>query len=191
MQAMQAAHTRVDTPLGPYALTATARGLARVAPADARCRAPQEAGSGDGRARAHLEAAAAALRDYFAGARRDFDDLTLAPEGGAFERLVRQALREIPFGRTRSYGELARGIGRPGAARAVGLANARNPLALVVPCHRVIGSDGSLTGYAGGLWRKRWLLAHEGARSLLLLSVPGAARGDARAARSAPRAALR
>jgi methylated-DNA-[protein]-cysteine S-methyltransferase len=101
------------------------------------------------------------LEEYFAGERRTFD-LPLRPQGTAFQRRVWEALVEIPYGRTSSYGELARRIDNPGAARAVGLANNRNPLSIVVPCHRVIGADGSLTGYGGGLERKRWLLEHEG-----------------------------
>jgi methylated-DNA-[protein]-cysteine S-methyltransferase len=100
------------------------------------------------------------LAEYFAGARASFD-LPLAPEGTAFQRRVWDALRAIPFGETIPYAELARRIGRPGSARAVGHANARNPLSVVVPCHRVVGSDGKLTGYAGGEARKAWLLDHE------------------------------
>jgi len=100
------------------------------------------------------------VNEYAKGARRDFD-LELAPEGPDFHRMVWQALRAIPFGATTSYGELARRIGHPGAARAVGAANGANPIGLIVPCHRVIGADGSLTGYAGGLPLKRKLLEHE------------------------------
>jgi methylated-DNA-[protein]-cysteine S-methyltransferase len=97
------------------------------------------------------------LEEYFAGERVAFD-LPLAASGTRFEQAVWAALSEIPYGETRSYGEMARTIGRPDRARAVGVANARNPIAIVVPCHRVIGSDGSLTGYGGGLERKRALL---------------------------------
>lgn len=100
------------------------------------------------------------LRAYFDGRLTAFD-LPLAPQGTAFQLTVWQALRAIPFGRTISYGELARRIGRPQASRAVGHSNARNPIAIIVPCHRVIGADRSLTGYAGGLERKRALLMHE------------------------------
>jgi methylated-DNA-[protein]-cysteine S-methyltransferase len=100
------------------------------------------------------------LGQYFAGERAVFD-LPLRRQGTDFRREVWEALRLIPLGQTRSYGELAASIGRPGAARAVGLANGRNPFAIVVPCHRLIGSNGSLVGYGGGLERKRWLLAHE------------------------------
>jgi len=100
------------------------------------------------------------LSEYFAGERSEFD-LPLAAEGTAFQRKVWTALCTIPYGETLSYGELARRIGQPSAARAVGLANGSNPLPIVVPCHRVIGADGSLTGFGGGIERKRWLLAHE------------------------------
>jgi O-6-methylguanine DNA methyltransferase len=89
------------------------------------------------------------------------DELPLDLHGGDFERRVWRALLEIPAGETRSYGAIARALGHPGAARAVGMANGANPIAIVVPCHRVIGSSGSLTGYGGGLDRKAWLLDHE------------------------------
>ena len=103
----------------------------------------------------------AALRSYFAGDLTALDTLPIVIEGTAFQRAVWTALRTIPLGETLSYGALARRMGRPSAVRAVGLANGANPIAIVLPCHRVIGSDGSLTGYGGGLDRKRWLLAHE------------------------------
>lgn len=107
-----------------------------------------------------LAGPAAQLAEYFAGDRVAFD-LPLSPVGTAFQRKVWLALREIQYGRTTTYGELAAGIGQPTASRAVGLANGRNPLAVIVPCHRVIGRDGTLTGFGGGLDRKRWLLEHE------------------------------
>ncbi len=97
------------------------------------------------------------LDEYFAGSRREFE-LEFELYGNAFERRVWQALCEIPYGETVSYGEVARAIGAPDAPRAVGLANGRNPIAVIVPCHRVIGANGSLTGYGGGLERKRRLL---------------------------------
>ncbi len=100
------------------------------------------------------------LRAYFAGTLRRFE-LELASEGSSFQRSVWRALLEIPFGHTESYGVLARRIGNANASRAVGLANGKNPIGIVVPCHRVVGADGSLTGYGGGLERKQWLLAHE------------------------------
>jgi methylated-DNA-[protein]-cysteine S-methyltransferase len=102
------------------------------------------------------------LSEYFAGERTTFD-FPLALAGNAFEQRVWEALRAIPYGTTITYGELAARLGAPGAARAVGAANGRNPIAIVVPCHRVIGARGKLTGYGGGLERKRALLAHEGA----------------------------
>ena len=108
----------------------------------------------------------AQMQAYFAGELRDFE-LPLAPEGTPFQQRVWRALRDIPYGETISYGELARRIGQPKASRAVGLANGQNPIGIVVPCHRVIGADGSLTGYGGGLERKRWLLAHESKGSLI------------------------
>lgn len=101
------------------------------------------------------------LEEYFAGKRQEFG-LALAPAGTPFERSVWDELRKIPFGETRSYGEIAHALGRPGASRAVGRANGANPLPIVVPCHRVIGSDGSLTGFGGGLDAKSRLLELEG-----------------------------
>lgn len=100
------------------------------------------------------------LEAYFQGRRRSFD-LPLAPQGTAFQREAWEALRRIPYGETRSYGEQAQSIDRPRAVRAVGAANGANPISIVVPCHRVIGRDGSLTGYGGGVERKAWLLAFE------------------------------
>jgi methylated-DNA-[protein]-cysteine S-methyltransferase len=104
----------------------------------------------------------AAIRDYFDGAIDAIDRIRTATAGTAFQRAVWAALRTIPAGSTWSYGGLAERIGRPSARRAVGLANGANPIAIVVPCHRVIGADGSLTGYGGGMSRKEWLLRHEG-----------------------------
>ncbi|HEX4493600.1 MAG TPA: methylated-DNA--[protein]-cysteine S-methyltransferase [Acidimicrobiia bacterium] len=102
------------------------------------------------------------LDEYFAGTRREFD-VPLAPQGTPFQLAVWDALRTIPYGETTSYGEIARSVGRPNAVRAVGQANGRNPIAIIVPCHRVIGSDRSLTGYGGGMDRKRYLLGLENA----------------------------
>lgn len=141
-----------DTPIGCLELEACAQGLTRIRfletptePIDARGELP------------HLEQAALQLGEYFEGRRRDFD-LPLAPEGTAFQRLVWAQLLRVPAGFTRSYGDIARRLGKPTAARAVGLANHRNPLPIVVPCHRVVGANGSLTGYSGGLDKKRALL---------------------------------
>jgi len=102
-----------------------------------------------------------AIRRYFAGELEAIEGLPVETGGTPFQRDVWRALRKIPCGSTVSYGQLARSIGRPRAVRAVGLANGANPVGVVVPCHRVIGADGSLTGYGGGIDRKRWLLAHE------------------------------
>ena len=111
-------------------------------------------GAGDDGAKRHLG-------DYFAGELEAPERIAVRTEGSAFQRRVWAALREIPPGETRSYGQIATAIGTPTATRAVGLANGANPVAIVVPCHRVIGADGSLTGYGGGLSRKSWLLRHE------------------------------
>ncbi len=105
----------------------------------------------------------AVLDDYFLGDYSAFDGVKVILRGTDFQKQVWRALRTIPAGTTLSYGDLARQIGRPGAVRALGYANSLNPIALVLPCHRVVGKDGSLTGYAGGLDRKAWLLRHEGA----------------------------
>jgi methylated-DNA-[protein]-cysteine S-methyltransferase len=110
---------------------------------------------------AALRTVRAQLLEYFAGARKTFD-LALAPAGTPFQQRVWSALCEIPFGTTRSYGDVARRIGAPSAVRAVGAANGRNPLPIVIPCHRVIGSNGKMTGFGGGLPVKQFLLVHEG-----------------------------
>jgi methylated-DNA-[protein]-cysteine S-methyltransferase len=107
------------------------------------------------------EAVRKAVVSYFGGDLSAFDGVEVRTGGTAFQRSVWKALRDIPAGETRSYGQLAAAIGAPTAVRAVGLANGANPVGVIVPCHRVIGSGGKLTGYAGGLERKRWLLAHE------------------------------
>jgi len=107
------------------------------------------------------EEAARQISEYFAGTRQEFD-LPVQLSGTEFQRQVWQELRSISFGQTVSYGDLARAIGKPSAVRAVGAANGDNPVSIIVPCHRVIGSDGGLTGYGGGLPRKQWLLKHEG-----------------------------
>ena len=108
-----------------------------------------------------LQEAHRQLDAFFAGKLKDFD-LPLKPTGTPFQRTVWDQLIRIPFGQTISYGELAKRIGQPTASRAVGLANGSNPISIVIPCHRVIGANGSLTGYGGGIDRKKWLLEHEG-----------------------------
>ncbi len=150
-------HTTITTPLGTMAATFSGPALTVLAFVDAPGTIP-DTRSGD--APASLAALCAALDDYFAGRGAHFD-VPLAPAGTAFQQAVWTALRDIPYGATASYAEIARRIGRPRAVRAVGAANARNPIAIVVPCHRVIGADGALTGYAGGLERKRALLELE------------------------------
>lgn len=107
-----------------------------------------------------LKRVSAQLDEYFEGRRERFD-VPLAPRGTAFQTSVWAVLQRIPFGVTWSYAQVARALGTPKAVRAVGAANGRNPISVIIPCHRVIGADGSLTGYGGGLPRKRWLLAHE------------------------------
>jgi methylated-DNA-[protein]-cysteine S-methyltransferase len=116
---------------------------------------------GEPRARRRVPELRAALSKYFDGDLAVLDTLAVELNGSDFQKTVWQALRRIPCGSTISYAELARRIGEPAAVRAVGAANGANPVAVIVPCHRVIGSDGSLTGYGGGLERKRWLLVHE------------------------------
>jgi methylated-DNA-[protein]-cysteine S-methyltransferase len=100
------------------------------------------------------------IAEYFEGKRQEFF-LNLDPHGTKFQRLVWRQLEKIPFGKLVSYAEIASVIGKPKACRAVGSANGKNPIAIIIPCHRVIGSDGGLTGYGGGLWRKAWLIEHE------------------------------
>lgn len=143
--------TTTDSPVGPLLLTSDGRALTRVL-FDADPDPDWSAQPCD-----LLDRAVEQLREYFAGERTEFD-LPLAPDGTPFQRRVWEALRTIPYAETISYRQLADRVGNPSASRAVGLANGRNPISLVVPCHRVIGADGSLTGYGGGLDRKRTLL---------------------------------
>ena len=163
------AFTRVETPIGTLTLAASDTGLREVwfdgqAPSGAdEASEVSEAGGQVQAAQARhrlLEAAAAQLREYFAGTRTAFH-LPLDLRGPSFHRKAWLALAAIPYGRTVSYGEQARRIGYPGAARAVGAANSRNPVPVILPCHRVIGANGSLTGFGGGLDTKRRLLEHE------------------------------
>ena len=151
--------TEHDSPLGPLRIESDGRALTRIVlPIEAH---PSDPAGERVRDPGPFTAARAQLAAYFAGTRRTFD-LPLAPRGTPFQLAVWQEMRKIPWGRTMSYGELARRIGRPSACRAVGAANGRNPLPIVIPCHRVIGADGSLTGFGGGLAAKQWLLALEG-----------------------------
>jgi methylated-DNA-[protein]-cysteine S-methyltransferase len=151
-------YTHLESPVGRLLLTGDAAGLRLIRfPSE---RSAGEPGPGWRRDDAGLAEAVRQLRAYFAGELFDFD-LPLAPEGTAFQLSVWRALRRIAYGATVSYGEVARAIGRPGASRAVGAANGANPLPIVVPCHRVIGSTGKLTGFGGGLDTKAALLALE------------------------------
>jgi methylated-DNA-[protein]-cysteine S-methyltransferase len=152
--------TTVESPIGELTLASDGEALTGLYMTDQRHRPELPAADGDDDA--VLAAAREQLAEYFAGERREFD-LPLKPAGTPFQRAVWEALRDIPYGETAGYGELANRLGRPGAARAVGLANGRNPIAIVVPCHRVIGAAGALTGYGGGLERKRYLLELESA----------------------------
>ncbi|HST44998.1 MAG TPA: methylated-DNA--[protein]-cysteine S-methyltransferase [Luteimonas sp.] len=156
--------TTLDTPIGPLFLAASDAGLHRIEFALPRYPVARDPQWRDGD-HPVLARAVVQLRDYFAGTRRTFD-LPLAPSGTPFQRQVWDALSTIGFGQTWSYVQLARAIGRPAASRAVGAANGRNPLPIVVPCHRVIGAGGALTGFAGGLPTKEYLLHLEGALPL-------------------------
>lgn len=153
------AQARIDTPLGPARLAATARGLAGLW-FDGQAHHPGPLDAPEDPTQPHLARAIAELARYWHDGRTRFM-VPLDPGGTPFQQAVWQALRELPPGGTASYGEIAMRLGRPQAARAVGAAVGRNPLSIVVPCHRVLGRDGALTGYAGGLERKRALLALE------------------------------
>ncbi|HEY9426167.1 MAG TPA: methylated-DNA--[protein]-cysteine S-methyltransferase [Gemmatimonadaceae bacterium] len=164
---MTTAYLTIPSPVGELLLTATDEGLTRVwfeenrhgGPRSAEWRRADEVG---GAAERILRSASEQLGAYFAGNLTSFD-IPLAASGTPFQERVWKALRDIPFGHTTSYGEIAVRMGEPKAVRAVGAANGRNPIAIVVPCHRVIGARGDLTGFGGGIERKRWLLEHEGA----------------------------
>jgi methylated-DNA-[protein]-cysteine S-methyltransferase len=142
----------IDSPLGPVRIFATEFGISAIHLAIKTTSADKPS--------ALTNKAARQLLQYFAGGLTQFD-LPLAATGTAFQQQVWQALRQLPFGQTCSYAAIARKIANPKAVRAVGAANGKNPIAIVVPCHRVIGANGSLTGYAGGLDNKAWLLRHE------------------------------
>ncbi len=153
---MSAVHTTVDSPLGELTLVADGEALTGLYFARQWYR-PDPATFGSRAVVPVLAAAAEQLTGYFTGDRTAFD-LPLAPRGDAFQRRVWDLVARIPYGRTRTYGTLARQLGDPALAQRVGGAVGRNPLAIIVPCHRVVGADGRLTGYAGGLDRKRRLL---------------------------------
>ncbi|CCH54876.1 methylated-DNA/protein-cysteinemethyltransferase [Fibrisoma limi BUZ 3] len=146
----------MNSPLGPVRITGDDLGVAAISCVDVTFPDPMPDVPDP------LQGAVTQLEEYFAGTRQTFN-FALNPAGTAFQQKVWQALLDVPFGTTLSYLALTRRIGDEKAIRAVAAANGKNPLWIVVPCHRIIGSDGSLTGYAGGLWRKQWLLTHEGA----------------------------
>ena len=161
----QLAHALIDSPVGVLTLVETGGGLAGLYLADQR-HLPGTAGFGP-RDDTALPGLQEQLGAYFAGDLHDFD-VTLSTTGTPFQQQVWAALRDVAYGTTCTYADLAVAIGRPTAVRAVGAANGRNPVSIVVPCHRVVGSGGALTGYAGGLERKHFLLQHELQHSALL-----------------------
>ncbi len=172
---MRTIFIRFRSPLGELVLTASDTALTGVQFPTSRHGPPlheveRRAGGeddGHGPASALLARARHQLDEYFARTRTTFD-LPLDPPGTTFQQQVWDLLRTIPYGTTTSYGELARRLGDPRATRAVGAANGKNPIPIIVPCHRVVGARGELTGFGGGLDRKRWLLEHEGALMTLL-----------------------
>lgn len=154
-------HSIMDSPIGPLTIVERDGGLAAIyMVGHAHAPAPESLGE---RVDDALPEATRQLGEFFAGERTEFD-LPLNAVGTEFQRKVWAALAEIPYGETRTYGEIAVELARPSASRAVGAAVGRNPISIVVPCHRVVGSDGRITGYAGGVERKEYLLALEGAQ---------------------------
>jgi methylated-DNA-[protein]-cysteine S-methyltransferase len=154
----QTFYTLLESPIGALMLSGDASGLRGVHICNQKHAPKIESHWID--SESPFQNAIEQLQEYFAGDRTDFD-LELNPVGTDFQQRVWQELCTIPFGKTCGYGDLAMAIGKPNAARAVGMANGRNPLSIIVPCHRVIGANGSLTGYGGGLPAKEWLLRHE------------------------------
>jgi methylated-DNA-[protein]-cysteine S-methyltransferase len=155
-------YARFESPLGPVVAVADEHGLTHIDFVGAKYEQKVTSDWVEDPAYPPLRDCGKQLAEYFAGRRRSFD-LPLAPEGTPFQRSVWREIARVPYGETISYAELATRAGAPGQARAAGAATGRNPLGVVVPCHRIMGSDGSLTGYAGGLERKRGLLDLEGA----------------------------
>lgn len=149
---MSSDYFTMHSPLGPIEICAVGRGIRSIRFVDVP--------SHPNRSSALLTLAATQLGEYFEGRRQRFE-LPLCAQGTAFQQQVWQALTNTGYGEKSSYRDIAEKIGKPSACRAVGAANSKNPLAIVVPCHRIIGANGALTGYAGGLERKAWLLAHE------------------------------
>jgi methylated-DNA-[protein]-cysteine S-methyltransferase len=161
MTPIDSIHAQIESPLGTLIVASDGEALTSVRFAEHAHMAPLSARSRRDAQAAPLAEAARQFAAYFANELSSFT-LPLAPRGSEFQRKVWAALAEIPFGASSTYGALARRLGAPNHSRAVGHANARNPLSILVPCHRVVGASGALTGYAGGVWRKRWLLEHEG-----------------------------
>lgn len=153
MMKMYSSKFNFSTPLGIAVVEGSKNGISRIFFSD-------DATISSEKVPEELQQAVTQLKEYFSGKRSNFQ-LKLNPAGTKFQQKVWKLLQEIPFGETVSYIEIANRLGDPKSIRAAASANGRNPLWIVVPCHRVIGSDGSLTGYAGGLWRKKWLLEHE------------------------------
>jgi methylated-DNA-[protein]-cysteine S-methyltransferase len=151
----------VDSPIGQLLLTSDGESLTGLYMGTPSKSPPLDSDWAEKPNAAPLSEVARQLEQYFAGKRKVFD-LPLKMEGTEFQKRVWRQLTKIPFGETWSYGQLAKRLDNPNASRAVGLANGRNPIAVIVPCHRVIGADGSLTGFGGGIPRKQWLLSHEG-----------------------------
>lgn len=150
---MQTSFAYYDSPIGLIEIGGTSEGVTSLFFVEERRRGAVS--------NAVCDEAVKQMAEYFEGSRHEFD-VPIALRGTEFQREVWQGLRSITYGQTVSYGDLARSIGKPSAVRAVGSANGDNPISIIVPCHRVIGSDGGLTGYGGGLERKEWLLKHEG-----------------------------
>ncbi len=150
---METFTTNYDSPIGTIGITATSEEIIELSFVEQSL--PVSADIPE-----DLKACVKQIDEYFQGLRTKFS-LNLKPKGTAFQQRVWRQLEKIPFGKAVSYGEIARSIGRPTACRAVGNANGRNPIPIIIPCHRVIGSNGRLTGYGSGLWRKEWLLKHE------------------------------
>jgi len=148
----------IDTPIGKVQICASSKGITKVHIMDDGDNTHRSKSQGKGSE--HITDCCHQLDEYFKGNRKSFN-LSMDLDGTDFQKKVWAALQSVPYGETCSYGEIARYIGKPRAQRAVGSANHSNPVAIIVPCHRIIGSNGSLTGYGGGLWRKEWLLEHE------------------------------
>ncbi|HRJ77031.1 MAG: Methylated-DNA--protein-cysteine methyltransferase [Planctomycetes bacterium] len=152
----QTCYLEMPSPIGKLTLTCSDDGITGVHMDTGHFNLPAQARRGH----PLLDQARRQLEEYFAGRRKEFE-LPLAAQGTEFQRRVWARLCDIPFGETASYGQVAARVGKPKASRAVGLANGANPIGIIVPCHRVIGADGKLTGYGGGTHRKQWLLDHE------------------------------